>query len=264
MEITRRAARDQEALSVAMALAGHLGLPVSQPRALHTGANVIAGPGGLQENTTQRLARRRESFWPALLACYGGGRTTQAMQAMRAVLISAGCAVLLAACGGSHDPGSRQTAFAQGLKFSQCMRAHGLTNFPDPSAGGGIQLNSSSGLNPSSPGFQAAQNACAKDMPGLGKGGQASEAQKQQMLKMSECMRAHGLTSFPDPTSKAPSPSSLGGLGMAFGRSGSFIVIPQSIISSPAFNQAAAACGLPGAGRPPGNGHAKLQKSIAP
>jgi hypothetical protein len=49
------------------------------------------------------------------------------------------------------------------LKFSQCMRSHGLTNFPDPVfSGGGAQLRLSpaSGLNPSSPAFKSAQAAC--------------------------------------------------------------------------------------------------------
>lgn len=50
------------------------------------------------------------------------------------------------------------------LKFSQCMRSHGLSNFPDPSfSGGGFRLrfDPSSGIDPSSPAFKAAQAACA-------------------------------------------------------------------------------------------------------
>jgi hypothetical protein len=127
------------------------------------------------------------------------------------------------------------------------MRAHGIANFPDPSASGGIQLPA--GANPQSPGFQSAQRACSKLLPGGGPGGgpQASESQKRQMLAMSECMRRHGLLTFPDPVSTPPRKGN--GVGIAFGAPGSFIVIPQALINSPAFNQAAAACGLPGAGR---------------
>jgi hypothetical protein len=48
------------------------------------------------------------------------------------------------------------------LNFSKCMRAHGLPDFPDPSPGGGIQIQGTAGsdLNPDSPAFQAAQKVC--------------------------------------------------------------------------------------------------------
>ncbi len=54
------------------------------------------------------------------------------------------------------------------LQFSQCMRAHGLPEFPDPNfSGGGIQLrlSRSSGMDPNSPAFQAAQKACGSFLP---------------------------------------------------------------------------------------------------
>ena len=93
-------------------------------------------------------------------------------------LITALCVTSgLAACGGSGAPGGGGTAtsakadFATLLKFSQCMRAHGLPNFPDPGAGGGLQFTPSSGMNPQSPAVQAAQKACRKLMPGGGPGG---------------------------------------------------------------------------------------------
>ena len=58
-------------------------------------------------------------------------------------------------------------------KFSQCMRAHGIPDFPDPS-GGGLQLHSSPGsdLNPNNPTFKNASKLCAKKygLPGLGGG----------------------------------------------------------------------------------------------
>jgi hypothetical protein len=84
--------------------------------------------------------------------------------------------------GGKVSPAMQAKALAQMLKFSACMRAHGLPDFPDPttSAGGGIQLSiggkKGSGLNPSSPIFQAAQKACQSVMPGPPvKGGGSTE-----------------------------------------------------------------------------------------
>jgi hypothetical protein len=64
------------------------------------------------------------------------------------------------------------------LKFSECMRHNGVPNFPDPkfsTSGGGVRVKlggpGSSGINPSSPQFQAAQKACQSNLPGGGKGG---------------------------------------------------------------------------------------------
>jgi hypothetical protein len=68
------------------------------------------------------------------------------------------------------------------------------------------------------------------------------------MLKLAECMRSHGISSFPDPTSSPPSAPPAGG-GVGFGGPGSFISVPQTLIASPGFKQAAAACGFPGFGR---------------
>lgn len=114
---------------------------------------------------------------------------------MRAAAIGLACAVAVAACGGSSDKPSTtvsSNAHSQGLKFSGCMRSHGITNFPDRSSSGGIQLSSSSGINPFSPAFKAAQAACGKLLPGGGPGGNGhpSAQAKKQMREISECMRA--------------------------------------------------------------------------
>lgn len=126
------------------------------------------------------------------------------------------------------------------------MRSHGVPNFPDPGGGGGgIQIPSGSGINPQSPAFRSAQNACFKLLPGPGSKGPGSEARKLQLLKLAECMRRHGISSFPDPTNSPPSAPPAGG-GIAFGAPGAFISVPQTLINSPGFKQAATACGFPG------------------
>lgn len=64
-------------------------------------------------------------------------------------------------------PTQAQTArlLAQMLKLSQCMRAHGEPKFPDPTRNG-IRISPSSGIDPNSPRYRAAQKACAEDFPG--------------------------------------------------------------------------------------------------
>lgn len=61
--------------------------------------------------------------------------------------------------GGAPNPKVQQAALA----FGQCMRAHGLPNFPDPKVSGNgiqIQVKKSMGMDLNSPQFQAAQTAC--------------------------------------------------------------------------------------------------------
>ena len=74
------------------------------------------------------------------------------------------CARLI---GGGTSASSPQN-LAQELKFSKCMRAHGVPNFPDPSSDGAI-TGSAKGINPQSPTFVSAQRTCQK-LTGFGNG----------------------------------------------------------------------------------------------
>jgi hypothetical protein len=166
-------------------------------------------------------------------------------------LAAVGCTLTLTACGssGQSNSGAASRGQGDGIRFADCMRSHGVPNFPDPGGGGGkIQITPGSGINPQSPAFQSARTACAKLLPGGGPPtGPASESRKLALLKLARCMRAHGVPTFPDPTATAPLPRP--GFGIAFGGPGAFIAVPQSLMQSPAFNQAAAECNFPGAGK---------------
>lgn len=48
----------------------------------------------------------------------------------------------------------------EALKYSQCMRAHGVPNYPDPDKNGDVNISISSGINPQSPTFLKAQQDC--------------------------------------------------------------------------------------------------------
>jgi hypothetical protein len=142
-------------------------------------------------------------------------RVPTAVLAIAAALL----AVIAAGCGGgSASPGvasvatttpakepaatgSDKNATGKKQTYSACMRAHGLPNFPDPTADGGIAIEASSGLDPNSAQFKAAHRACAKLAPNEGKPPSAAEQAKAQeaSLKFSACMRSHGVPSFPDP-----------------------------------------------------------------
>jgi hypothetical protein len=151
---------------------------------------------------------------------------------------------VLAACGSSNKANTSSFHNAA-LAFGKCMRAHGVPAFPDPStAGGGIKIGSNSGINPFSPAFQSAQASCRKLLPGGGPPRVASAQDKARMLQTSQCMRQHGITGFPDPTTTPPTnPAAYSSI---LGRGGVFLAIPKTIDpQSPAFIQAATACGFP-------------------
>src|SRR5437588_709453 len=78
-------------------------------------------------------------------------------------VLAAGLA--LAGCGSAATSATTaaNSDYSKALQFTACMRAHGETNFPDPTFNGGgarLELSKSSGLDPSSPTFKAAQQAC--------------------------------------------------------------------------------------------------------
>jgi hypothetical protein len=156
-------------------------------------------------------------------------------------------ALVLAACGssGKSGSGSGPATASAGIKYADCMRTHGVPNFPDPSsADGGVQL-SGSGINSQSPAFGSAQSACQKLLPGgLPARGGGSATRIKQGVKLAACMRAHGLRTFPDPTTSPPSTLPAPDAVFLGGPDGAFS-LTASMVQSPAFKQAAAACGFP-------------------
>lgn len=105
--------------------------------------------------------------------------------------------------GTAAEPETSTDPQAAALAFAKCMRENGV-DIPDPKPvedGGMVQLG------PGGPGaaggetFEKAQKACAKyaeDMGGAALGGELSEADKEQMLQFSRCMREQGID-MPDP-----------------------------------------------------------------
>src|ERR1041385_1549176 len=69
--------------------------------------------------------------------------------------------------GGQGSPQNNQQMLDQAIKFSQCMRDHGV-NMPDPQpvGSGGIRIAASPGaLDPTSDQFKQAQEACKQYQP---------------------------------------------------------------------------------------------------
>jgi len=117
------------------------------------------------------------------------------------------------------------------VRFSVCMRAHGVSVFPDPTVGSnglpswGPIITESQAEQAAQP---AAQRVCKKDLPSLGPHTSAEKATANAAaVKYASCMRSNGVPSFPDPNGQGV---------IQFNATGSLEA------SSPAFQKAQTAC----------------------
>ena len=118
-------------------------------------------------------------------------------------------AVGVAGCGGSARASSEAATAHTGLDMARCMRAHGVPNFPDPTASTGgsiaVEANGSgnsltvNGVKVNAPAFQSAMKTCQRYMPTGHVSATRFEKIRKGALAMAKCMRAHGVPNFPDP-----------------------------------------------------------------
>jgi hypothetical protein len=80
------------------------------------------------------------------------------------------CAHLMPNGGKPRKPSTEELAKMRA--YSKCMREHGIGDFPDPNADGGIQIRQSPGsdMDPSTQTYKAADKACQKYQPKGAKG----------------------------------------------------------------------------------------------
>lgn len=75
------------------------------------------------------------------------------------------CQELAPAGAGRSNPQMEESVF----RFAECMRANGVPDFPDPDVqGGAVRMQLPRGIDPQSPQFQEAQQACQGEMQGMG------------------------------------------------------------------------------------------------
>jgi signal transduction histidine kinase len=79
-------------------------------------------------------------------------------------------------------------------------------------------------------------------LPGVGSTTHPSAQTMAHWRNVAQCMREHGISRFPDPTTSFP--AHLGLVGEVSDRDGAVLVIPYTSLQSPAFGQAAGACGF--------------------
>ena len=160
--------------------------------------------------------------------------------------VLATAALLAAGCGspaGGQATGS--TAYQKALPFAQCMRSHGISNYPDPLSNGNFGDISDSIQH--SPQYAGAKQTCTRLHPWNMVLSPHQQAQEMaQLLKFARCMRAHGVPNFADPT-ETSSGISFGGQANA-GSAGSGQGSPNSGQGSPSSGRDSAGSGKPGGG----------------
>lgn len=127
-------------------------------------------------------------------------------------LVAAGCgAATTTSTSGSLSskapPGNIAT---DAYKYSACMRAHGVANFPDPKVShsdGGTQVAIRAIGPGNSPQYNAAQQACRGILPQPSNADLAQQAADQRrhaqdLVSFARCLRSHGITRFPDPNAQ--------------------------------------------------------------
>jgi hypothetical protein len=71
----------------------------------------------------------------------------------------------------ASPPAATASNTAKLLKYSECMRAHGIADFPDPNAQGHLDIKAGKNhpdMDPNNPAYIAADKACQADLPGGG------------------------------------------------------------------------------------------------
>jgi hypothetical protein len=153
-------------------------------------------------------------------------RRPRALSALALVaVIGAGCGSNPPSdAGGATTPGATGTAVDKGsatgqdkaVRFSECIRRHGVPHFPDPNAKGEYVF----GIDVTPAVWRKAVDACKDLEPPGALSGKRSPKQQSAALRFAECVRRHGVKDFPDPvngeplidTTKIPSSNQPGGM----------------------------------------------------
>lgn len=185
------------------------------------------------------IIRRRQRAWPLI------ARTTSVIAAAATVAACGSSSSSSRSPGGQTNPTQAQ-AQRDTVNFARCMRSHGMSNFPDD-----LHFQNVPRIDPSSPAFKTAQSACQHLLPVKAPPPEAPSAHTlAKLLRLANCLRAHGYSSMPDPK---PNPPPQAGTPEAnrfsalYGEGDYWIGIPKAINAhGAAFVRKATACGATG------------------
>lgn len=138
-------------------------------------------------------------------------------------LFSTACSKKPVQSGSSGNPAKTEsgvnstvTPRDKAVKFAECVRKNGVSDFPDPNASGEFVY----GVSVSPSVFTKAVEACKSLQPPGTLSVKRGPEQQKAGLKFSQCMRDNGVKDFPDPvkgeplvdTTRVPSSARSGGM----------------------------------------------------
>jgi hypothetical protein len=122
-------------------------------------------------------------------------------------------AVIAAGCGSSapsetgaatstptSTANKKLTARDKAVKFAECIRAHGVADFPDPDATNDFQY----GVSVSPTVWKRATTACKDLQPPGTLSSKRTPKQQSASLRFAQCVRDNGVKDFPDPVNGEP------------------------------------------------------------
>ena len=120
-------------------------------------------------------------------------------------LIGAGCSSGSAdgtGTAGSSDTGGNKKATDRdkAVKFAECIRAHGVSDFPDPNAKNQFEY----GVSVTPAVWGKATTACKDLQPPGTLSAKRTPKQQSASLRFAQCIRDNGVKDFPDPVNGEP------------------------------------------------------------
>jgi hypothetical protein len=131
-----------------------------------------------------------------------GTRRTVALAALAATaLLTAACSSPASGGGGTAST-SESAADRANIAFAECMRTHGVPDFPDPIPGANFQVSGepvgAAANTPSGKAYLACQHLLPSGS--IASNGSVSTQELSEAVALAQCLRAHGEPTFPDPT----------------------------------------------------------------
>jgi hypothetical protein len=140
-------------------------------------------------------------------------RKTWALMVVALITVGCGSNAPSESGGGAHK---KLTARDKAVKFAECIRAHGVRDFPDPDAKNQFQY----GVSVTPAVWTRATTACKDLQPPGTLSAKRTTKQQSAALRFAQCVRDNGVKDFPDPvngeplidTTKIPSSNQPGGM----------------------------------------------------
>jgi hypothetical protein len=112
--------------------------------------------------------------------------------------------VISAGCGSDAPSGTvadkKATDRDKAVKFAECIRAHGVGDFPDPDAKNQFEY----GVSVTPAVWKRATTACKDLQPPGTLSAKRTPKQQSASLRFAQCVRDHGVKDFPDPVNGEP------------------------------------------------------------